>query len=97
MKIEFESQIGKQIIFLQVSGAAREERYEYCTIMRETKLINNAISFNFFHVHVKDISKVTDNGNQYKQKLILWYWTKNYFLMASQLRKYIFTSEQFHM
>jgi hypothetical protein len=23
-----------------------------------------------------------DNGNQYKQKLILWYWTTNYFLMG---------------
>jgi hypothetical protein len=33
-------------------------------------------------IHVKDISKVNDNGNQYKQKLILWYWTKNYFLMG---------------
>ena len=93
--------------------------------MRETKLINNGISFNFFHVpdchltpliwwnwskmkftkllniliqsnlfktsnflvisqfiHVKDISKVNDNGNQYKQTLILWYWTKIYFLMG---------------
>jgi hypothetical protein len=82
----FYCQIGKQMIFLQVSGAAREERYEYCTIMRETKLISNLFKRNNFQVisqfiHVKDISKVYDNGNQYKQKLILWYWTTNYFLM----------------
>jgi hypothetical protein len=38
------------MIFLQVSGAAREERYELCAMMRETKLINNGISLNFFHV-----------------------------------------------
>ena len=36
--------------FLHVSGAAREERYEECTIMTETKLINNGISSNFVHV-----------------------------------------------
>jgi hypothetical protein len=48
--------------------------------MRETKLINNGISLiqsNVFKtsnfqvisqfIHVKDISKVNDNGNQYKQ------------------------------
>jgi hypothetical protein len=45
--------------------------------MRETKLINISQ-----FIHVKDISKVNDNGNQYKQKLILWYWTTNYFLMG---------------
>jgi hypothetical protein len=41
-----------------------------------TKLLKEVI---FKFIHVKDISKVNDNGNQYKQKLILWYWTKNYF------------------
>jgi hypothetical protein len=64
--------------------------------MRETKLINNGISYlihsNLFKrsnfqvisqfIHVKDISKVNANGNQYKQKLTLWYWTTNYFLMG---------------
>jgi hypothetical protein len=54
-----------------------------------TKFLNILIQSNLFKrsnfpvisqfIHVKDISKVNDNGNQYKQKLILWYWTKNYF------------------
>jgi hypothetical protein len=39
---------------------------------------------------VKDISKVNDNGNQYKQKLILWYWTKNYFLKGFTASKIYF-------
>jgi hypothetical protein len=48
-----------------------------------TKLLNILIQSNPFKrsncqvisqfIHVKDISKVNDNGNQYKQKLILWY------------------------
>jgi hypothetical protein len=37
-------------------------------------------------IHVKDISKFNDNGNQYKQKLILWYWIKNYFLLISGVK-----------
>ena len=57
-----------------------------------TKLLNILIQSKLFKrsnfqvisqcIHIKDISKVNDNGNQYKQKLILWYWTKNYFLMG---------------
>jgi hypothetical protein len=48
-------------------------------------------------IHVKDISKVNDNGNQYKHKLILWYWTKNYFVMgfiASKIYFYFGTISQ---
>jgi hypothetical protein len=40
--------------------------------------------------HVKDISKVNYNGNQYKQKLILWYWTKTYYLMGFTASKIYF-------
>jgi hypothetical protein len=56
--------------------------------MRETKLINNGISFNFL---------VNDNGNQYKQKLILWYWTTNYFLMGFTASKIYFYFGTFSM
>jgi hypothetical protein len=55
----------------------------------KNEILQNLIQSNLFKrsnfqvisqfIHVKDISKVNDNGNQYKQKLILWYWTKNYF------------------
>jgi hypothetical protein len=50
-----------------------------------TKLLNILIQSNLFFqvisqfIHIKDISKVNDNGNQYKQKLIIWYWTKKKF------------------
>jgi hypothetical protein len=47
-----------------------------------TKLLNILIQSNLFKrsnfqvisqfIHVKDISKVNDNGNQYKQRLILY-------------------------
>jgi hypothetical protein len=65
-----------------------------------TKLLNILIQSNLFKrstfqvisqfIHVKDISKVNDNGNQYKQKLILWYWTRNYFLMGFTASKIYF-------
>ena len=65
-----------------------------------TKLLNILIQSNLFKrnnfqvisqfIHVKDISKVNGNGNQYKQNLILWYWTKNYFLMGFTASKIYF-------
>jgi hypothetical protein len=71
------------MIFLQVSGAAREEH--------RFKRSNFQVISQF--IHVKDISKVNDNGNQYKQKLILWYWTNNYFLMGFTASKIYFYLE----
>jgi hypothetical protein len=68
--------------------------------MKYYKFLNILIQSNLFKrsnfqvisqfIHVKDISKVNDNGNQYKQKLILWYWTKNYFLMGFTASKIYF-------
>ena len=65
-----------------------------------TRFLNIIIQSNLFKrsnfqvisqfIHIKDISKVNDNGNQYKQKLILWYWTKNYFLMGFTASKIYF-------
>ena len=65
-----------------------------------TKLLNILIQSNLFKrsnfqiisqfIHVKDISKVNDNGNQYKQKLILWYWTKKQFFNGFHIFENIF-------
>ena len=68
--------------------------------MKFTKLLNILIQSNLFKrsnlqvisqfIHVKVISKVNDNGNQYKQMLILWYWTKKLFFNGFHSSKIYF-------
>ena len=70
-------------------------KMKYYKTSKYPNLIKNLFKRSNFQVisqfiHVKDISKVNDNGNQYKQKLILWYWTKNYFLMGFTASKIYF-------